>query len=94
MIGVSQTAAATSPAPAVPQDTYPCQPIADGDNVHESTKPTGYASGHGWWEQGTCPSGVNTVTITLYEFWTSDREWHPMDTNSGQVGQAEVQARG
>jgi hypothetical protein len=65
----------TSTSIAMPR---PCQPIAKADHVHPSA---GDASGHGWWEEGTCNSAGATVGIALWMLWTSDGRWHEMASN-------------
>ena len=40
-----------------------CQPIANGDYVHESS---GQASGHAWWMKGTCSDVAAQVGIVLW----------------------------
>jgi hypothetical protein len=62
-------------------DPDACFPAAEGDNVHLSG---GYASGHGWWAQGTCQNVKATVTVILYEYF-SDGLWHYQATGSAFV---------
>lgn len=69
VIGTAAVVAAQSPAIAAsntsPDDSTPCTPVAQGDYVHVSS---GDASGHGWWQPGTCTAGTDVVGVTLEEY--------------------------
>jgi hypothetical protein len=65
---------ATEPTPKSeslmsPSATVGCVFVSDGDDVHTSVADgVNYASGHGWWVNGTCPSSWRAdVTVWLEE---------------------------
>lgn len=55
-----------------PGDNTPCHPVAVGDYVHVSS---GDASGHGWWEPGTCAGGTAYVCVQLQEDLGGSWQW-------------------
>lgn len=57
----------------------PCKPIAVGDFVHVSSTPPATASGHGWWNRGSCTVPRATVVIDLQEHF-SDGSWRDKGT--------------
>lgn len=55
-----------------------CAAVTRGDYVHVTY---GQASGHGWWERGTCTATQADVTVQLQQYF-SDGSWR----NSGSPG--------
>ena len=70
-----------------------CDFQTKGDNPHNSSKPPGYVSVHGWWIDDSdaddpCPIYAD-VTVSLYGYWCwipgVNCEWWPLDTNTERV---------
>ena len=52
------------------QPQFGCSPSTGADDPHISS--TGWAaSGHGWWDKGTCSGATAHVTARLYEWYTN-----------------------
>ena len=82
------------PAPSNTQAAlFGCDFQTVGDYPHESKKPPGYVSAHGWWiddssADGPCPV-LADVTVRLYGYWCwipgVDCTWWVLDTNTERV---------
>lgn len=68
---------------AVSAAAIPCIFASDGDDVHTSVySGVNYASGHGWWLNGTCPSSWRAdVTVWLEE--KLGGSWYPQGSTTG-----------
>lgn len=70
-----------------------CDFKTKGDNPHNSKKPPGYVSVHGWWIDDSdaddpCPIYAD-VTVSLYGYWCwipgVDCAWWPLDKNTERI---------